>query len=112
MIALKSQLVGAALVLAISSQKADAWGNRASYSSDTSCPSYSKLLPRNGEYRKHCEAETGPSGSDPKWPCFTFWNGELDEVTADTSQFGKAPDEFFLIKDGSKKGIYASLALK
>ncbi|SAM82731.1 related to Mig1 protein [Ustilago bromivora] len=100
MLALKSQLIGAALVLAFCAENLySAHG----YRRDDECPSYSKLLPRNTDYRKRCEAETGPDGADPKWPCFTFWNGDLNNVVADSSASGKAPDKFFLIKDGSKK---------
>ncbi|KAJ1018926.1 hypothetical protein NDA16_004729 [Ustilago loliicola] len=102
MITLKSKLIGTAFVFAICSQKANAWPTPMVGGTKV-CPNYTKLLPRNTEYRKHCEAETGPDGADPKWPCFTFWNGELVDVKADTSQSGKAPDDFFLIKDGSKK---------
>ncbi|SPC65899.1 related to Mig1 protein, induced during biotrophic phase [Ustilago sp. UG-2017b] len=100
MLALKSQLIGAALVLAFCSEKLYA---AHAYMGNQVCPVYSKLLPSNKDYKKHCEAETGPNGADPKWSCFTFWNGDLTEVNANTYASGKDPDEFFLIKDDSKK---------
>ncbi|SPC64320.1 related to Mig1 protein, induced during biotrophic phase [Ustilago sp. UG-2017b] len=96
MLALKSQLIGAALVLAFCAEKtyADFW----------LCPAdCSRSTPRKEDYRKHCEAETGPAGADPKWPCFTIWSGDLDRVFANSSASGKAPGDFFLIKDDSMK---------
>ncbi|SPC64317.1 related to Mig1 protein, induced during biotrophic phase [Ustilago sp. UG-2017b] len=100
MLALKSQLIGAALVLAFCAENLySAHGHM----QDSDCTTYSKLLPHNTEYRKRCEAETGPDGADPKWPCFTMWRGDLDRVFANSSASGKAPGDFFLIKDGSKE---------
>ncbi|KAJ1023889.1 hypothetical protein NDA13_004723 [Ustilago tritici] len=100
MLTLKSQLIGAALVLAFCAENLySAHGYRQYYE----CPRYSKLLPHNTDYRKRCGAETGPDGANPKWPCFTFWNAELDKVIANSSASGKAPAEFFLIKNGIKK---------
>uniref|UniRef100_V5EJR9 Mig1 protein n=2 Tax=Kalmanozyma brasiliensis (strain GHG001) TaxID=1365824 RepID=V5EJR9_KALBG len=62
------------------------------------CPAYSTLLPRNAEYRKHCE---GPD-SDPHWPCFTLWYGDLGSVTAILPGGDTVPDDHFLLKDGNK----------
>lgn len=76
------------------------------------CPSYTKLLPRYDLYRKHCEAESGPSGSDPKWPCFTMWYGDLGSANATVDNSKTAPDDFFLIKNGYKIGKYSVVAPK
>ncbi|SOV02124.1 uncharacterized protein UDID_18964 [Ustilago sp. UG-2017a] len=99
MLALKPQFIGAALVLAFCAE--NLYSAHGSWH-DYGCPTYSKLLPHNTDYRKRCEAEAGRDDFDPKWPCFTFWNENLDNVLASSSASGKAPDEFFLIKDGSK----------
>ncbi|SJX63464.1 probable Mig1 protein, induced during biotrophic phase [Sporisorium reilianum f. sp. reilianum] len=66
------------------------------------CKAYTKLLPRYEDYRKHCEAEAGPSGSDKKWPCFTMWFDSLKEANATVGDGKIAPDNFFLVKDGYK----------
>ncbi|SOV04127.1 uncharacterized protein UDID_19642 [Ustilago sp. UG-2017a] len=98
MLALKSQLIGAALVLAFCAEKTYAGST---VCEDSDCSRYAWLVPRNEDYRKHCEAETGSSGADRNWPCFTMWSGGIDHVVADTSASGKAPNDFFLIKDKS-----------
>lgn len=64
------------------------------------CPVYTTLLLRNAEYRKHCEG----SDSDPHWPCFTFWYGDLGSVNALLPSSDIVPDDHFLVKDGNKIG--------
>ena len=103
MLALKSQLIGATLVLAFCAETLyAAHGKEDAHV----CPHRPKVLPHNTDYRKRCEAETGPDGADRKWPCFTFWSGSLDGVLADTSASGKEPHEFLLIKNGDKYGMH------
>ncbi|KAJ1026080.1 hypothetical protein NDA18_003740 [Ustilago nuda] len=99
MLALKSQLISATLVLAFCAETLHAaHGGGSTYL----CPPHSKILPHNTDYRKRCEGEPGTDGADPRWPCFTFWSGSLDNVLADTSATGKASQDFFLMKNGYK----------
>ncbi|GAC75190.1 checkpoint kinase [Moesziomyces antarcticus T-34] len=65
-----------------------------------SCAPHTKLLPRNAEYRTHCDGDT-PTGGDPKWPCFTFWSDYLGDVVASTDDPKADPDkDIFLVKNG------------
>lgn len=69
------------------------------------CPNYTKLLPRYSEYRHRCEAEAGPSGSDSKWPCFTFWSGGLSNVVVTTPDVKNDPDkDVLIVKNGDMYG--------
>ncbi len=69
------------------------------------CVPYTKLLPRNAEYRKHCDGDT-PTGGDPKWPCFTFWSGYLGDVVATIDDPKADPDkDVFLVKNGFLEGM-------
>ena len=103
MSALNTKLLGLALALAFAAQSANAWGSHTV--GHGTCIYYTKFLPRNKEYREHWEAEAGPSGSDPKWPCFTMWYSTLDWVIATTPSAKDDPDkDIFLMKDGYKQG--------
>lgn len=71
-----------------------------------SCAPHTKLLPRNAEYRTHCDGDT-PTGSDPKWPCFTFWSDYLGDVVASTDDPKADPDkDIFLVKNGFLEGMH------
>lgn len=96
MVSLNVKIAGSVLVIVSYAQAALASGK--------GCKVYTNLLPRNYDYRQHCEAETGPSGADPNWPCFTMWSGNLRYVNATANDGHKNPDDHFLIKDGYKEG--------
>ena len=102
MLALKSQLIGTALVLAFCAEKT--YADNGSLICEGDCQLYAQLVPQNTDYRNRCEAETGPKGADPKWPCFTMWSGRMAHVIANTTASGKAPRDFFLVKDDTYKG--------
>lgn len=95
--------LAALMILAYSVEVIHAWPAPTMNRFD-SCPSYTKLLPRYDLYHEHCEADAGPSGSDPKWPCFTMWYGDMTTVNATVDNSKTAPDDFFLLKNGDKLG--------
>ncbi|KAJ1580584.1 hypothetical protein NDA12_002243 [Ustilago hordei] len=101
MLALKSQLIGAALVLAFCDEKT--YAGEYAYCNKYICSPSPKLPPRKDDYKNLCEAPTDPHKDFAKWPCFTFWNGDLFEVNADTPASDKGPDDFFVVKDDTKK---------
>lgn len=115
MFSFNAKILGLALTLAACSQSAHAWGSHTV--GHTPCKKSTVLLPRNSEYRKHCEAEFG--GSDSKWPCFSFWAADLNGVDA-TVTFPTSgidpdktiPDNHFLIKNGLKTGTLLSIFAK
>lgn len=63
-------------------------------------PTQLQLSPQNTEYRSHCEGDT----ADPKWPCFTFWKGDLRDSWAVLDHSPDSPNDFFLAKDGALTG--------
>ncbi|SPO26413.1 related to Mig1 protein, induced during biotrophic phase [Ustilago trichophora] len=92
--ALNVKIIGVALI--IFSWASNSFGVR-----HPGCETGLLLLPRNAEYKAHCEGEEGTPGADPRWPCFTMWRGDLTNLEAAVIPDGK-PDDFFLVKDGAK----------
>lgn len=61
----------------------------------------------NYYYRYHCEKETGPTGSDPRWPCFTFYHGDLKSAGIELLNYGNADiNNVFLVKDDAQTGTF------
>lgn len=97
--ALNVKIIGVALIIA-------PWAAK-SVVHQPGCKLGVLLLPRNTEYKAHCEGEAGTPGADPLWPCFTMWRGDLTNLEAAVGPDGKPdgkPDDFFLVKDGAKTG--------
>lgn len=102
MVSFKSNTTVFALSLAVLGQKAYAWGNQ-SHGSPT-CPDYTKLNPRNSEYREHCEA-VGTTEADFTWPCFTFWAGSLASAKVYTDSGKDDMDkDVLIVKNGDMYG--------
>lgn len=66
------------------------------------------LSPNNALYRGHCEKEAGDSGSDPRWPCFTFYEGDLKSAGIELLSYPNAElNSMFAVKDDAQKGTFS-----
>lgn len=65
------------------------------------------LKPNPAQYRYHCEKEAGPTGSDPRWPCFTFQHGDLKSAGIQLLNYGNAElKNVFFVKDDAQTGTF------
>ncbi len=76
------------------------------------CPPVTSFTPANSDYRHHCEAATGPAGSDPKWPCFSHnLPGDVGLIITNPSPILQGDQNFFLFKNGDFKGKLSLFAI-
>lgn len=72
------------------------------------CPN--GFLANEALYSSHCERESGPSGSDPNWPCFHHSRGNSQGLQGFTTAGGSKTCNSLVPKNDDFVGKYFEIA--